>query len=205
MRRWRWCLPLAVVLALAVRAEIVRFRAATVRYKMSAPRRVTLEGGAEVWSASNIIAADRIEIAGGNLDEAVGTGRVTIRDLKTGTVFRAGRVEYFQRDEYIRLLQDPVMTAKDVVVRSGSLERHNDLRLSFLQGPTVVETTNVRVFCLQGRYEEERRMARLRGGVSVERGAGRSDRLRAEELILFPDSDRLILGRNVTGTLHFDD
>jgi hypothetical protein len=191
-------------------AEIVRFTADKVTYKMSSPRQILLLGRAVVHSGTNIIRADKIQIAGKDLDEALCTGRVEILDQESGTVLRSQRVEYFQQNDYIRLLTEPVLESKGVVIRSGEMERYNALRLAFIQGPSVIERSNVRVRCLQGRYEEDARIARVRGDVETEFNTDRTgptgpDRVSGGEMILYMDKDRLILGRDVRGTVYFDE
>jgi len=197
------------IFTVVVSAEIVRFKADKFSYKMSYPKQIICSGNAKVFSGTNVIYADKIIISGKNLDEAVCTGNVKLVDLESKTVLLSSKMEYYQNDDYVRLLVDPFFISKDFTIKSGIMERYNSLRLSFIQGPSVIETSNVRIKCMFGNYEEENKIARLYGPVEILHNlksnlSFNTNRVFCNEIIFFNEENRMLLGV-VSGKVWFDE
>jgi hypothetical protein len=199
----------AALFAAAAVAEIVDFSADTVKYKLGKPKEIVCSGRAVISNAENVIRADRIVIFGEQLDTAKCYRHVRIRSLLSGLELRSEYVEFDQKSDYIRLLQDPVLTMKDLRIASGAMERYNGPRLSVIQGETVITRSNMDIRCREGRYDEPREIVVLKGAPDVrfrkEPGEPLRNGFSCGEVVFFNTNDRLILNKDVKGKIYFDE
>jgi len=190
-------------------AEIVNFSADTVKYRLGRPKEIVCTGRAVISNVENVIRADRIDIAGGDLDVAKCYKNVRIVSLASGLQLRSDYVEFYQKTDYIRLLRRPVLTMKDLLIVSDAMERYNARKLSVIQGETVITRSNMDVRCRIGRYDELKEVVVLKGAPDVRFRKANDEPLRnaftCGEIVFFNTNKRLILDKDVKGKIFFDE
>jgi lipopolysaccharide export system protein LptA len=196
---------ISLLLISSVRAEIINFHADSVTYKMRQPREILCTGHSVVSNTNNVIKADRISITGIDLDTAKFYKHVFFHDIHSDLVLRSDYVEYYQKKDYIRLLQKPVLTAKDLVIHSDDMERYNAESLSVVQGNVVITRSNDLIICQTGRFDEKSGRINLKGDPQVTLNKDKSsagDNFTCGEIIYYNGKNRVILSRNVQGIIN---
>lgn len=202
-------ISLIVLFASTGKAEIVNFRADSVRYKMATPKQVTCIGNAVISNTNNLMKADKIVISGMDLDEAKLFGKVQVAHFKSETLLTSDYIEYFQKKDYIRALTNPVLTMGRLVIRTEVMERFLDREISLIQGFSAISRSNILVNCRSGIYDEKRGRVDLRGEPKIQvRHTGTSDLFddfSCGQITLFNTNNTVILSRGVKGRIHLNE
>ncbi len=190
-------------------SEIMNFKAHTVKYKMGSPKQVTCIGNAVISNEKNLMKANRIVIAGLDLDEAKMFGKVTVADYKSDMVLTSEYIEFFQKKDYIRALNKPILVMGSLVISSEVMERFLDKEISLIQGKSVISRSNVTVHCRSGIFDEKRKSVDLRGDPKIfvkhQEDEDAFDDFSCGRIVLYNTNNTVVLSRDVKGRIYLND
>lgn len=187
-------------------SEIVNFKADKVVYKMKGTQKITCLGHAVISNTNILIKAHKIVITGKNLDVAKCYKNVFILNYKSDIKLKSQYLEFLKKKDYIRLLKNPILEAKNLIIKADSLERYNKLPLSVVQGNVHIVKTNIDIYCSEGRYDEKNELIHLRGNPHVKvHKKDTEDQYYSGNIVFDNKRNMIIFSKNTRGIVYFDE
>jgi hypothetical protein len=155
------------------------------------------------------MAADRIVIAGADLDEAKCYNNVLVQNFGSGLKLRSQYIEFYQKKDYIRALKSPVLTMGNLVIKCEVMERFLDRELAVIQGQSVITRSNITIFCKTGLYDEKNKTVDLQGAPRVFIRHSENDKLvdrfDCGQIVLYNTNNTVVLSREVKGRIYLNE